>query len=308
MSDFIKKVQQSITDSINQGVIGDNQGVLSGFSGEYMIGTLQRLAQNVLDENSCYLEVGVYQGLTLLSVAKAAPQTSAFGIDNFAFFDKDGKNFSMVKERMQQLNVTNAGIINMDYEDALEQLEQHLGGKKVGVYFIDGPHDYRSQLMCLALIKPFLAENAVIIVDDCNYRHVRQANRDFLYTNKEYKLIFESYSDAHPLNSGDTDRYALRKSWWDGVNIIVTDHTNELKEMYPPTFRSRALYENEHAIHASKHPEVIPFLFKLTDMMAPIVYKFSKLKNRKDVIKGKFKSMNTYSEGLPTNHFNDSIN
>ncbi|MBK7410887.1 MAG: class I SAM-dependent methyltransferase [Saprospirales bacterium] len=49
-----------------------------------------------------------------------------------------------------------ATVINQDYEDALENLKTHIGEKKVGLFFIDGPHDYRSQLMCLLLIQPFL--------------------------------------------------------------------------------------------------------------------------------------------------------
>lgn len=306
MSDFHKKIFTAITEATEHGMLKESNGVLTGFSGECMIGALQRFVKSTLNEHTCYLEVGVYQGLTLLSVAQSVQEYDVFGIDNFAYFDKDGKNYGIAMDRMKKLNISNAHIINEDYEDALEQLEHYLQGKKVGVYFIDGPHDYRSQLMCLALIKPYLAENAVIIVDDSNYRHVRQANRDYLMMDRSLKLFYESYTPEHPLNTDAGNRAELQKTWWNGVNIIVTDPDNELKEMYPPTLRSRTLFENGHAIHSSKHPEVIPFLFKLTDLMAPIVYRFSKLKHRDHVIKGKYTSMNTYSDQLPTNHFNQS--
>ena len=95
------------------------------------------------------------------------------------FFDPEKKNLSIVEERLTKLQLDNAFIINNDYEDALENLRHTIGDKKIGVYFIDGPHDYRSQLMCLELALPYLHEQAVIIVDDSNYRNVRQANRDF---------------------------------------------------------------------------------------------------------------------------------
>ena len=196
---MIKDYYHAIKDSVDSlGIITDDK-ILTGFSGHRMVRLLQNVAKLRLDENTCYVEVGVFQGLTLLSVAKVLDKAEVYGIDNFAFFDKAGKNLSIVNERTQKLNLNNVNIVNEDYEDALENLKKHIGNKKVGVYFVDGPHDYRSQLMCLELMKPYLADNAIIVVDDSNYRHVRQANRDFLFNNKDYKLIFQSYTKCHPL-------------------------------------------------------------------------------------------------------------
>jgi tRNA G46 methylase TrmB len=118
----IQKIKSSITSSIQEGLLTEDQGVLTGFSGEKLTGTLQRLSKALLREDTCYLEVGVFRGLTLLSVAREIPNNRAFGIDNFAYFDKDGKNHGIVKERIAKLNLTNVSIINKDYEDALENL------------------------------------------------------------------------------------------------------------------------------------------------------------------------------------------
>lgn len=307
MNKFLQ-LKEAILEAESKGLISDKAEILTGFSGEKLTGTLQRFSKLLLDENSCYLEVGVYRGLTLLSVAKEIGEHKAYGIDNFAFFDRDGKNFGIVKERIAKLNLSNVEVINKDYEDALENLKQELGGKKVGVYFIDGPHDYRSQLMCLLLIKPFLAENAVILIDDSNYQHVRQANRDFLISHPEFKLLYESYTKHHPLNAAPENRGEFEKGWWNGINILVKDTANELATQYPATFRDRSLYENEHAIHATKHPEVVPFLLRLTNALSPIVYSFSKLKNKSGVLKGQFKEMNTFSEKLTKGTFNEKLN
>lgn len=303
----LQQIKKAIQESIENGALSDNRGILTGFSGEKLVGTLQRLSRLLLNENTCYLEVGVFKGLTLLSVAKEIGNIKAYGIDNFAFFDKEGVNYGIVKDRMAKLNLNNAEVINMDYEDALENLEKHLDGKKVGVYFVDGPHDYRSQLMCLALIKPYLSDDAVIIVDDSNYRHVRQANRDFLMTHPEFKLLFESYTEQHPLNLEPSNRSSAEKGWWDGVNVMIYDKQNLLKPSYPETYRSRTLYENEHLIHSTKHPETVPYLLKLSGILSPIIYSFSKLKNKKEIIKGRYKEMNTHSENLVKEKFNNSI-
>lgn len=303
---MINKYIAAIQKSISEGLMIENAGVLSGYSGEKLVGCLQRLSEIAVNDDSCYLEVGVFQGLTLLSVGLAIPNQSAFGIDNFAFFDPDNRNLEIVRERQNKLKLNNVNIINEDYEDALENLGKHIGTKKVAVYFVDGPHDYRSQLMCLELIKPFLAENAVILVDDCNYLHVRQANRDFLVTNPSFKLLFESYTNVHPLNLAEPEREYHSKGWWDGINILVHDPKNILQSKYPPTHRNRALHENGHATHASKYPEAIPYLLPLINIMGGIVYKTAKkLKNKESILKGKFKAMNTFSENLPKDSFND---
>jgi hypothetical protein len=303
---MIHQYKAAIETAITEGLLKEETGVLTGYSGEKLVGCLQRLSDVAISDETCYLEVGVFQGLTLLSVAKAVPNNQVFGIDNFAFFDREGKNYTIVKNRQKELKLENVNLINEDYEDALENLEKHIGEKKVAVYFIDGPHDYRSQLMCLELIKPYLAEHAVILVDDCNYLHVRQANRDFLVTNPSYKLLFESYTNVHPLNLSESERESHKKGWWNGVNIIVHDPKNSLKSIFPPTHRNRTLYENDHSTHATKYPEAIPYLLPFVNLFGGIVYKTAKkLKDKKNSLKGKFNAMNTFSENLPNESFND---
>ena len=301
---MIETYHKAIKEAVeSEGIITDDK-VLTGFSGHKMVSLLQNVAKARLDENTCYVEVGVFQGLTLLSVARVLDNAQVYGIDNFAFFDKAGKNLSIVNDRTQKLGLNNVNLVNEDYEDALESLSKHIGNKKVGVYFIDGPHDYRSQLMCLELIKPFLADNAIIIIDDCNYRHVRQANRDFLFNNKDFKLMYQSYTRCHPLNLSDEERKEAEKGFWDGVNVIVKDTDNKLKEAYPPTYRNRKLYEIEHELHASKHPDTLVYFLPIANMLGGFVKKLSK-KTFSEA--GKFKVMNTYSEGLPQNDFNEAL-
>lgn len=301
MSQF-EKVVSIIKESNEKGLLEEHNQILTGYSGKKMVGMLQRLSANLLNENKCYLEVGVFQGLTLLSVAKAISNkgATAYGIDNFAYFDRDGKNFGIVKDRISKLGLSNAKVINMDYEDALESISQQIEGKKIGVYFVDGPHDYRSQLVCLLLAMPHLADDAVIIVDDCNYRHVRQANRDFLIAHPEFKLVYQSYGKAHPLNLSGSDRKEAEEGWWNGVNVIVRDPENRIKQKFPETFRSRLLYENEHGIHTTKHPDVIVKLMGIFNVISGLFKTFFPAKAQ---ITGKYKEMNTYSEDLPKNEF-----
>ncbi|MCS7017838.1 MAG: class I SAM-dependent methyltransferase [Cytophagales bacterium] len=256
---MIDRIRQVIEQVQQHPVNAFASPLLTGYSGKRMIAALQHFTSLLEGQNeACYLEVGVFQGLTLLSVAGANPTVPCFGIDNFQAHDPEKKNMSVLLERRQKLHLNNAHLINMDYEDAMENLMVHTQGRKIGVYFIDGPHDYRSQLMCLLLAKPYLTDDAVIVVDDSNYLHVRQANRDFLVTHPEFKLLFEAYTPCHPTNMTPVQEMEAREGWWDGVNIIVRDKANLLPAQYPPTRRNRVLFENDHLTHASRIGELAP--------------------------------------------------
>jgi hypothetical protein len=289
-------------------VLEKDTNILDGFSGDKLVGTLQRLSRLYeRDPNACYLEVGVFQGLTLLSVASSSPELSCYGIDNFAYLDPQGENMAIVEQRAKKLRISNKTLINADYEDALESLHEHLHNKKVGLYFIDGPHDYRSQFMCLELSLPYLHQNSVIVIDDCNYLHVRQANRDFLITHPEFKLIFEAYTKCHPKNMSSSDEAEARKGWWNGVNIIARDPQDLLCPMYPPTERSRLLYENEHELQSSRLAEVAPqvlevancfYGMKVIKSVKALVNLYKKVTHDKARYQHRFESLNTFSEGL----------
>jgi len=298
----IRELLECITEADKNPARYD-KSILTGLSGEKIISLLRTFAGKILDNEKIYLEVGVFQGLTLLSIAETVPDFEVFGIDNFAFFDKDSKNLNIVNERMRKLKIKNAKIINEDFEDALENLNNFIGIKKIGLYFIDGPHDYRSQLMCLLLAKPYLADNAIIIVDDCNYRHVRQANRDFLLTNRDYKLIFQSYTKAHPSNLKGDARREVEAGWWNGINVILKDSKNQFEPFFPPTIRERILFENDHYIHSVRYPEAIKKYSGLINLIASFA---GHKKFRNDFI-GSYKSLNTFSYNLTYDNYNMSF-
>lgn len=303
---MLDKIIECISSAEKSGLVeGSENSVLTGFSGKKLIGTLQRLSR--LYSDAVYLEVGVFQGLTLLSVANSNSSLPCYGIDNFAHFDPGSKNLGIVKDRASQLGISNYNIINKDYEDALADLKNVLD-KPVGVYFVDGPHDYRSQLICLEMIKPYLHEQAVIIVDDSNYNHVRQANRDFLVCNPEFKLLFEAYTDCHPQNMTKAQEDEARNGWWDGVNIIVRDPQDALEVALPDTRRDRILYENEHVVHSHRLAELSPYALEVASLLfSNQFYKFPRallglykkyLANKKEYA-SRWKFVNTYSDKLP---------
>jgi hypothetical protein len=305
-----------IVEAENRGKLESPVGV-EGLSGDKLIGVLQRLARHQeAVAGGCYCEIGVFQGLTLLSVAKVLERTTAFGIDNFSQFDPRKTNRDIIRQRMAANAIRNAVLIDMDYEDALLSLDRHLRGRRVGMLFVDGPHDYRSQLMCLLLARPHLSDMAVVVVDDCNYRHVRQANSDFLASHADFKLLFEAYTKQHPEDMAPQELALARAGWWNGVNVLARDPENVLQRAYPFTPRTRALYEQEHLVHAAKHGYLAPHAVQLITALARLRLfaagkelgaLLKKARSADRTLMGGYTRRNTFSAGLPAFALNPSL-
>jgi len=310
---FFRQVIAAIREAERDGLVSaKGADVLGGLSGRATVGLLQRLVGLVGDRHSlCYLEIGVFQGLSLLSVAIEHPEFACFGIDNFSILDPKGENLGIVEDRTRRLNATNAHLINRDYEAALEQLPRHIGSRKVAVFFIDGAHDYRSQLMALLLIRPYLSERAVIIVDDANYFDVRQSTRDFLVSHPEFKMIFEAYSPGHPANLDQTTRETHEAGWLNGVNVLVLDHGDVLPAMLPRVEPlARDLYVNEWLAHRHRFAELAPEALDLaaailngTDTMAATDHITAAYARDKAKFDARLEDRNLHCQGLPERRF-----
>jgi len=296
---FIQGIITAIDESASGGrLVAVDQ--LTGLSGDKIIGLLQRAAV-VADQaaTGCYLEVGVFRGLTLTSVAAAVPGLPCFGVDNFSQFDPNGENHLFVKQSISNHTSGNAALINADFEAALISLDEHIGRHKVSVYFVDGPHDYRSQYVSLDLVRKHLAEDCVIIVDDSNYEHVRRANCDWLLANPEFALIYEAYTTCHPNNMTPEMYRNARAGWWNGINVIVRDTDHTLERIYPPVDQSRELYLNDHIVHSARAADLAPVLVtaasrsKTQLLLALLKCLFSNRMTREQ-----FAAMNTRSDKL----------
>ncbi|MBF0130637.1 MAG: class I SAM-dependent methyltransferase [Alphaproteobacteria bacterium] len=312
-ADFLARVFDCIRAADRDGLATNRgQDVLGGLSGLKTVGALQRLVGLFADDPAaCYLEVGVFQGLSLLSVAAAHPGVPCFGIDNFSILDPRGENLGIVNQRMARLDARNATLINQDFEDALDTIGRHLGGRRIAVYFVDGAHDYRSQLMGLLLALPHLHERAVVLVDDANYPDVRLSTRDFLLARPDFKMVFDAYSPAHPANLDKDALAAAEAGWLNGVNILVRDPEGVLPVMMPPTEPSRLLHVNEWLIHRHPLAELAPEALDLAragllggdraEAEARLAARYEPLKA---AVARRFPDRNVYSAGLPERRYN----
>ena len=279
---------------------------LTGFSGKKIIALLQNLATCLDVQNESYLEIGVYRGMSLVSVSKVF-KGNTYGIDNFSQFDREKRNYNLIREHCERLDLRNLNLINDDFEAALLNLRDHIGNKKIGLLFIDGPHDYRSQLMCLLLSKAYLSDSAVIVVDDSNYRHVRQANADFLAVCPEYSLAFERYTKAHPGNMSAEEKEKAAEGWWNGINVLAGSEMASFRGKKISTIENRILYYNDHYIHSSRYADCAPEAVTVTHALKPfrplkLVYRLFRLHKKvrasDKLFHGKYRHLNTYTDDL----------
>lgn len=288
----------ALSDARNGLLTAPAEGILTGFAGDKLTGLLQRLPQVAKGD---YLEVGVFQGSSLLSTALANPSIRCFGIDNYSQFDPSNRNRSIVVDRAERLGISNYELIDKDFEDGLLEFPG-----KVGTYFIDGPHDYRSQLVCLGYAPRFLERGGVMVVDDANYAHVRKATADFVTMFPEYKLVFEAYTRCHPINMRAEERAEAQAGWWNGVNVIVHDPDDQFDGLMPPA-PSNSRFIRDHEIHGARNA---PLSLEAADIIASLtssprhlpraLFRYLRgYKNKKKEI-GEYRFCNTESSGLPS--------
>ena len=204
-----------------------------GFSGAALMELLVELTALLCDERNAYTEVGVYRGLTLSTVASRTGAPSV-GIDDFSLFNADASNRTTVEQRLTEAGCTNVTLADMDFEVALGSWQGlgH-GADAIGVLFIDGPHDYRSQLVGLLLGRPVMRDGGVIVVDDANYAHVRQASYDFVTAFPDWALVAEITTVGHPDVVTPKQHAAARAGWWNGVHVLQHDPANVLPRLGP---------------------------------------------------------------------------
>jgi len=154
-----------------------------------------------------YLEVGSYQGSTVISAALFNPDVRCIAIDNFSEFDEHGVNKSTLLQNIKNAGVSNIELYDNDYEIAIADLFEKEPDLKVDVYFYDGNHTYEHQLNGLNLIKEHLSDKCIVFVDDCNWSHVQKANLDWLSENEGFQI-------ANIFTTGNAP------TWWNGLTIM----------------------------------------------------------------------------------------
>ena len=120
----------------------------------FAIGSVINRAVQQMPNGQQFVNVGVWNGFTLLAGMAGNLGQPCVGIDNFSQFGGPRDAFL---ERFERRRSAHHHFFDMDYQAYFR--DHHTG--PIGVYIYDGEHSYANQLQGLQAAEPFLAPGAV---------------------------------------------------------------------------------------------------------------------------------------------------
>lgn len=156
-----------------------------------------------MDAGTAFVNVGVWNGFTLLAGMAGNPEKVCVGVDNFSQFGGPRDAFL---ERFSRLKSRHHRFYDMGYEEYFRNVHQG----PIGLYIYDGEHSYHNQLMGLRIAEPFFSRGGVVLVDDTNAEEPRRATYDFMAKSEhKYNVLFEATTsgNGHP-------------TFWNGVIVL----------------------------------------------------------------------------------------
>jgi Methyltransferase domain len=164
---------------------------------------LLAVATTLLPAGESYVEAGSLKGASLIA-ASHGKHGDFVGIDDFSM--RDGSR-ELLERNLAGFGCS-ATILEGNVFDVLRR--GGLGDRRVGVYYYDAAHGYEQQLDGLRLVEPYLAEPALVIVDDSDWEHVDRAVADYLAEQPRAREL---------LRIGGKDRG--QPWWWEGVAVLA---------------------------------------------------------------------------------------
>jgi protein O-GlcNAc transferase len=165
---------------------------------------LLSVAARCLEPGECYVEVGTYHGSSLIA-AMFESDADFVALDNWSLGDGSKEQLERNLARFDL-----AGRPTLIEGDAFDTLRSGaLEGRRVGVYYYDNGHEYEQQLDGMRLIEPYLADGALVIVDDTDWEGVGRAVDDYLREQPRATelLRIDGKDRGHP-------------EWWEGMRVL----------------------------------------------------------------------------------------
>ena len=158
---------------------------------------LLNLAASMLEPGESYVEVGSLRGTSLIAAMVGNEDADFVAIDDFSMQDASRKQ---LEGNVKQFGLDVPTIVEGDAFQVIPS--GALAGKSVGVYYYDAGHSYEQQLDGLRMIEPWLADRALLIVDDTDWEQVEQATRDYLEQQPKARLLSGSPARTTATHTG----------------------------------------------------------------------------------------------------------
>ena len=166
---------------------------------------LLNLAARCVGPSESYVEVGAFRGSSLIGAMLGNDDVDFVAIDDFS---RGGSSRDELEANLARFGLADRARILEG--DAFEILRNGgLGSRPVGVYYYDAAHTYEQQLEGLLLAEPYLAADALLIVDDTDWDFVEAAVGDYLARRPNVRSLvrIEGKDGGNPW-------------WWEGVQVL----------------------------------------------------------------------------------------
>ena len=165
---------------------------------------LLNLAAACREPGEAYVELGSFRGTSLIA-AMLDNEGEFVAIDDFSF---EGASREQLQSNLRRFGLDGARIVE---GDAFEILRGDvIDGTRAGVWYYDAAHTYEQQLDGLVLAEPYLADRALLIVDDAEWDFVARAIADYVEREPRARRLF----DIPGADDGDSP-------WWCGVCVLA---------------------------------------------------------------------------------------
>ena len=172
---------------------------------------LLNLAASMVAPGESYVEVGTHHGTSLIGAMVGNDETDFVAIDDFSF--RDG-TLARLESNVERFGLEPPTILEGDAFALVPS--GALGDKVVSVYYYDNGHEYEQQLEALRMIEPWLADRALLIVDDTDWEQVARATHDYLAAQPRSRMLvwIPGKDNGYP-------------AWWEGVQVLAWESDGE---------------------------------------------------------------------------------
>ena len=215
---------------------------------------LLNFAVECLEPNEIYCEIGCAQGATLIGALLDNPEKTAYAVDTSLNFDLLENNFNKLIKNLSNFDLEEQVILcNQEIEDFFFEFNSSQIEERIGLYFYKGSQDYRSCLMGLFLVKPFLANQSIIVLNQCNWEASYQASLDFRASHPQSRLVLDFSKEQTKSSTG-----------WNGLQVISWDVNANHKMDWSSFQESRkpALITAIYELHINSRQKVINTWYK----------------------------------------------
>jgi len=171
---------------------------------------LLNLAAAHLEPGEAYLEVGTFKGLSLIGAMLGNRHARFYAIENFLEFNLDAQasRAELLGNLARWVEPDRVELLEGDCFRLLRR--RRLLGAPVGVYFYDGAHGRLPHYLALGAAERWLADRALVVVDDASWPMVARATERYLAAHPGYELLFDLAAEREE-----------DPRWWNGLRVYA---------------------------------------------------------------------------------------